>query len=79
MRCTAKLKASLSWVLQQRVLLALQVTKELHPRGKCQPVISTALCAGWGMSITQPPAPRGPKGHLAFVAVRLGERGRPQS
>lgn len=31
-----------------------------------------ALEAGWGMSITRPPEPRGPKGHLAFVAARLG-------
>ena len=34
-----------------------------------------ALEAGWGMSITRPPQPRGVKGHLAFVAARLGECG----
>lgn len=52
-----------------------QVTQLLgRPLHRQQPPIVAleALEAGWGMSITQPPPPRGSKGHLAFVAVRLG-------
>lgn len=46
--------------------------RPLH-RQLAAPTGLEALEAGWGMSICQPPQPRGVKGHLAFVAARLGE------
>lgn len=54
------------WIYQVTQLLGRPLHRQPGPPNGLE-----ALEAGWGMSITQPPAPRGPKGHLAFVAVRL--------
>ncbi|KAL4419982.1 hypothetical protein ABPG75_007080 [Micractinium tetrahymenae] len=54
------------WVYQVTQLLGRPLHRQLAP-----PTGLEALEAGWGMSICQPPQPRGMKGHLAFVAARL--------
>lgn len=54
------------WVYQVTQLLGRPLHRLPGPLNYLE-----ALEAGWGMSITRPPEPRGPKGHLAFVAARL--------
>ncbi|PSC75196.1 Helicase sen1 [Micractinium conductrix] len=54
------------WVYQVTQLLERPLHRQPLPISFLE-----ALEAGWGMSINQPPMPRGPKGHLAFVACRL--------
>lgn len=54
------------WVYQVTQLLGRPLHRQPAPISALD-----ALEAGWGMSITHPPAPRGAKGHLAFVACRL--------